>query len=149
MSTSSRKAASPTATRASPSSWVASAKILEMSSCLDIIAPEDRELAAQNLLRRLNGEALQPYVLRLQRRDGGHVEAEIYASLTTYHSEAAVLGTVVDITQRRQAERALSEREELYRTVVGALQEGVILFDADGQIITANERPAAPAHHRR
>ena len=114
-------------------------EILEMSSCLDIIAPEDRELAAQNLLRRLNGEALQPYVLRLQRRDGGHVEAEIYASLTTYHSEAAVLGTVVDITQRRQAERALSEREELYRTVVGALQEGVILFDADGQIITANE----------
>ncbi len=114
-------------------------EILEMSSCLDIIAPEDRELAAQNLLRRLNGEALQPYVLRLQKRDGGHVEAEIYASLTTYHSEAAVLGTVVDITQRRQAERALSEREELYRTVVGALQEGVILFDADGQIITAND----------
>lgn len=114
-------------------------EILEMSSCLDIIAPEDRELAAQNLLRRLNGETLQPYVLRLQRRDGGHVEAEIYASLTTYHSEAAVLGTVVDITQRRQAERALSEREELYRTLVGALQEGVILFDADGQIITANE----------
>lgn len=114
-------------------------EILDMASCLDVIAPEDRELAANNLQRRLDGTTLSPYALRLQRRDRGLVEAEIYASLTTYHSEPAVLGTVVDITQRKQAERALSEREELYRTVVGALQEGVLLFDADAQLVTANE----------
>lgn len=114
-------------------------EILDMASCLDIIAPDDRALATHNLQRRLEGETLSPYALRLQRRDLGVVEAEIYASLTTYHGQPAVLGTVVDITQRRQAERALSEREELYRTVVGALQEGVLLFDADAQLVTAND----------
>lgn len=114
-------------------------EILELSSCLDIIAPEDRELAWHNLQRRLAGESLQPYPLRLQRRDAAVIEVEIYASLTTYHSKPAVLGTVVDITQRRAAERALRDSEELYRTVVASLQEGILIFDADAQLIAGNE----------
>jgi PAS domain S-box-containing protein len=114
-------------------------ELLDMPSCLEIILHEDRELAWHNLQRRLAGESLQPYALRLQRRDGVVIEAEIYASLTTYHTQAAVLGTVVDITQRRQAERALRDREELYRTVVASLQEGILIFDGEAQLITGNE----------
>lgn len=114
-------------------------EILDMPSCLEIIAPDDRELAWQNLQRRMAGESLPPYALRLRRRDGQQVEVEIYASLTTYHSQLAVLGTVVDITLRRQAERALRDSEELYRTVVASLQEGILIFDGDAQLITGNE----------
>lgn len=114
-------------------------ELLDMSSCLEIIAAEDRELAWHNLQRRLAGESLHPYPLRLQRRDRQLVEVEIYASLTTYHGAPAVLGTVVDITQRRKAERALRESEALYRTVVESLQEGILIFDEKAHLITGNE----------
>ena len=114
-------------------------ELLDMVSCLEIISAEDRELAWHNLQRRVAGESLLPYPLRLSRRDGEVVEVEIYASLTTYHGQLAVLGTVVDLTQRRLAERALRDSEQLYRTVVASLQEGILIFDAHAGLITGNE----------
>lgn len=43
-----------------------------------------------------------------------------------------------DITERRKSEEALRISEERYRTVVNALGEGIILNDANGDVIAVN-----------
>ena len=61
-----------------------------------------------------------------------------------------VLVLDTDVTARRRAEEALQESEELYRSVVAAMEEGVVLLDDDGAIAACNAsaerilgRPAA------
>ncbi len=43
-----------------------------------------------------------------------------------------------DITDRKQAEEALRESEERYRSVIAAMQDGIVLLDADGSITSCN-----------
>jgi PAS domain S-box-containing protein len=43
-----------------------------------------------------------------------------------------------DITDRKQAEKALRESEERYRSVIAAIQDGIVLLDADGSIRACN-----------
>jgi serine/threonine-protein kinase len=43
-----------------------------------------------------------------------------------------------DITDRKLAEKALRESEERYRSVIAAMQDGIVLLDADGSIRSCN-----------
>jgi PAS domain S-box-containing protein len=49
-----------------------------------------------------------------------------------------IFGVARDITQRKQAELALRESEERYRSVIAAMQDGIILLDAEGTIRACN-----------
>ena len=52
-----------------------------------------------------------------------------------------VFGSARDITPQRDAERALRESEAHYRSVVASLNEGVVVHNPQGQVISCN--PAA------
>lgn len=49
-----------------------------------------------------------------------------------------ILGTFEDITERKQAEEALRESEERYRSIFNSSAEAFLVFDLDGYIIDAN-----------
>jgi PAS domain S-box-containing protein len=52
-----------------------------------------------------------------------------------------ILGTIAlgrDITQRKQEEITLRQSEERYRSAIAAMQDGVVLLDADGTIRDCN-----------
>jgi diguanylate cyclase (GGDEF)-like protein/PAS domain S-box-containing protein len=54
----------------------------------------------------------------------------------------SVLAAVRNITERKLAERNLRDSERLNRTILANLQEGVIVVDTDGRIVTTNAAAA-------
>ena len=56
-------------------------------------------------------------------------------------ASGAVIGTfgiARDVGERRQAEEALRHSEERYRSVVAAMQDGIVILDVDGSIQDCN-----------
>jgi len=78
----------------------------------DTVHPDDREVVAGNLDKRLSGEARSiHYEFRAIRKDGEVIDIEVFGSRTIYGGRPAVIGTLLDITGRRRAEQ---ERSTLF-----------------------------------
>jgi len=60
--------------------------------------------------------------------------AEIHVSKAVYHGKPAVIGTIVDITKRKEAEQQLIESEERYRTTVEYSNDGIGIASGEKHI---------------
>jgi PAS domain S-box-containing protein len=76
----------------------------------EFIFDEDRSLVAENVRKRLEG--IVPhirYTLRIVRKDGGVVDVEVYGAVSEYNGRPAILGTLLDITERRRSEEKIKQ----------------------------------------
>jgi PAS domain S-box-containing protein len=100
----------------------------------EFLAPSVR-VFFQAYLDRIREKEADRGVLRLLSRDGQErLWAYRNALVRMPDREPYVIGHAVDITDRIHAEGRLRESEERHRAVFEALEEGVILIDADGGI---------------
>lgn len=75
---------------------------------VDVAAPEYRELMTENLRQRLSREVKSAhYTLKCKRKDGTIFDAEVYGSVTVYKGQTAIIGSVMDISERKKAEESL------------------------------------------
>jgi two-component system, cell cycle sensor histidine kinase and response regulator CckA len=100
---------------------------------LDFIHREDRSMVMDRHLRRLRGETLADrYPFRLVGKDGGASWVEIGAAMIEWEGRTATLNLLTDITERKLAEEALRESEELYRTLVSLSPDAILVADVNG-----------------
>ena len=104
----------------------------------DFLAPEQREIVAQNLRRRAQGEPGRPYEVRAQRPDGSAFEMLVWGKGVTYEGRPASVGTAVDITDLRAAERALKRAEGAWSEAMNHFDEVLYVVDLDGRLVRAN-----------
>jgi PAS domain S-box-containing protein len=89
-------------------------------SAFQMISPEDRERAMENVRRILAGEAYSPSEYTILRKDGSTFPVIIHSSATTHEGKAVGLkGIVVDITERRRMEEALLKSQRF--AIIGEL----------------------------
>ncbi len=95
---------------------------------LEIVVPEDRELARQMHQRKLAGEPSIRYEISIIRRDGARRELEISSrSVLSQARVVAVTGIARDITASHRTQRALRESEELFRRLFETAPIGLAL----------------------
>jgi diguanylate cyclase (GGDEF)-like protein/PAS domain S-box-containing protein len=83
-------------------------EMLALGSVLEVIDPIDRDLVGDKLRQRLAGEIESvEYTVRGIRKDGRGIFLDVRSVRTTRDGEPAVMGSMVDVTDRKNLEEAL------------------------------------------
>jgi PAS domain S-box-containing protein len=107
-----------------------------------IIPQRDREAHVRGLRHFLASGETHILNRRIEvlalHRSGREFPVELAVSPVRIGETFFFSAFVRDITERREAENKLKESEARYRSVVNALEEGVMVIDAEGMIRTGN-----------
>ncbi len=113
---------------------------------IDHVASDSKPLVQERLKKRESGEPLPSrFEYRIICKNGAIKDIEISSSEIFIGSEKYVQSTFRDITEHKRKEKALSESEGRYRSLVETSPYGITLTDLEGNIIMAN--PQALALH--
>ena len=124
-----------------------------LCALIELDSPDDltgityeRFFTAESLKRmavqhRLRAEGVaSSYEVQLVSRTGRRRDVMI-SGAPLFDAGGAVksmIGTFTDITERKQMEEALRESEDRFRTLVQELSVGVLVYDADAQVVLCN-----------
>ncbi len=98
----------------------------------EAVHPEDRDLIRENMRKRLEGQIkLMDYRFRILKKDGSVSFIEVLGSSTTYKGRPAIIGTLIDVTERRRAEEALLMSEARYRAFIANSSEGIWRYELE------------------
>ncbi len=114
-------------------------EILAMESWIDLVFEEDRGLVAEQVRKRFDGEVKSThYLYRGRKKDGTIIDAEVLGSSTILNGRLAIVGTLIDVTERRRGNEALREGEERFRNAFEHTHVPMVLTDLDHRFVRAN-----------
>ncbi len=109
-----------------------------------ILHPDDRDRVVDEIARCIRSESPFESEYRVVRADGRVVTVLDRETIVRDDSGRPVSsqGVLVDVTDLRQAEGDLERGDELHRSVVAVLEEGVVVLDGDGRAVSCNASAA-------
>ena len=105
----------------------------------DLIVPEDWPMFEESVRKRLTGEVESVhYEFKGLTKSGRVISIEIFGTVTQFHGKPAIIGTLLDITNRRQAELALEQSKNQLAEIISFLPDATFVIDREGKIIAWN-----------
>ena len=75
-----------------------------------LVVDGDRPTVLGRIREELSGEAPNPYTFRAIRKDGELIDVEVHETVTEIDGKAALIGSLLDVTDRKRAEAQVAER---------------------------------------
>ena len=106
----------------------------------DLTHSEDLATVDEQIRRRVVGETpYTRYEFRGVRKDGQVVHLEIFGSTIRDQGELYATGTLLDITDRKLAEKSLTKSEERNRQILHTAMDGFCRLDNTGRLLEVNQ----------
>ncbi|HNV50185.1 MAG TPA: PAS domain S-box protein [Bacteroidales bacterium] len=103
----------------------------------EFVVPEYREKIKKISLQKIKQMDNSPVEVQVLRKNGTRFWAEVRINI--FKEEHKIFGVLSDITNRKAVEKALKESELKYRSVVDTMNEGVVMRDISGKVVTWNQ----------
>lgn len=105
----------------------------------DIVHPDHHEVVRQRAIARQQGKEVPPrYELKIRNKRGEARWLDVAPNVVDLNGSRVLVGTAVDITERKKAEEELRRSEELTHRMLEAVPGGILEVDPDGRILRAN-----------
>src|ERR1700690_2306476 len=107
----------------------------------DLTHPDDWPSAQKYIRERMVGDVkFVHYSFRGVTKQQGLVDIEVYGSATVYHGHPAIIGTLLDVTERKASETQLRRSEARFSTIFRTSPIGIgISRLSDGRFIDVND----------
>lgn len=102
----------------------------------DFVRPDNKD-AARRSLQKLVAQGERTGHFQLRRSD--HTLHEIEYNARANFLPGLHLSMMRDVTERHRAEESLRSSEEQYRSLVSVLEEGILMLDSEGELLTCND----------
>ncbi|MEA2039443.1 MAG: PAS domain S-box protein [Thermodesulfobacteriota bacterium] len=108
---------------------------------LSLIHPDEREVIKQRVSQRLKGVPVpRRYELQILKKDGKSSWCEIMVTPIQYRGRPAIMGNLIDITEKKQSEDSLQREKEKFRILVEESPVGVSLIAKNGDYLYVNPK---------
>ncbi len=106
--------------------------IIEKKGPDDLVYPEDRAVVRENIRKRLDGEIESVnYEFRAVKKNGEIFYIEVFGARTVYNGRPAVIGTLLDITERKRS-------EDKGRIMLDNVMMGITMINPKMEVIWIN-----------
>jgi PAS domain S-box-containing protein len=115
----------------------------EAEEFFKIIHPQDRAELKKKIYQKYVGniDMIKNFEFRLIQKSGEIIWVEIFSKTIPYKGEEADLTSVIDITERKKAEKQLKESEEKFRNIFEAIPDLFFLVDSSTKVIEYKGKP--------
>ncbi len=110
-----------------------------MSMTMDQLYSPEEALRFPDLLAGLTEQGHLTHETVRQCKDGSLIPTDVIARRITWDGQPAFISTCRDITERKQAEEALRQNEERYRTILEDIDENYFETDLAGSFTFVND----------
>lgn len=101
---------------------------------------EDWPIVEEQIKRRMTGEINSAhYTFRAQRRDGSVIHVEVMGSRADYNGKSSILGTAIDVTERKVAESKLAEASNLMDTLLDNIPDYIYFKDRSSRFVRCSK----------
>lgn len=108
-------------------------------SPLDFLEPEDQAAFLERTSRDRHSPRASIHEIHIRCKDGSYVTLEVMRSALSVDGQPVrIQGVARDVTQRKQAEEALKESEQKYKSIVENTSDVILLTRPDGSVSYAS-----------